>query len=59
MNNHYAYIPSHYLELYRGDYVLLKHVGMNKFDYYFEVGRETIPPVDQPWSLYALSLIHI
>ncbi|OGW72433.1 MAG: hypothetical protein A2Y02_01275 [Omnitrophica bacterium GWA2_52_12] len=54
VNNHFASIPNHYLELYKGDVVLLRHSGLAKIDYYFNVGFETMPPVDQPWSLYIL-----
>ncbi len=53
-NGHFAFIPQHYLELYHGDYALIKHVGLDKFDYFFDIGFENIPPVDQPWSLYIL-----
>ncbi|OGW80375.1 MAG: hypothetical protein A3G33_10395 [Omnitrophica bacterium RIFCSPLOWO2_12_FULL_44_17] len=56
VNRHYAYMPANYLELYRGDYILIKHVGLSSFNYFFSMGRETIPPVDQPWSLYSLPL---
>ncbi|MCM8775070.1 MAG: UUP1 family membrane protein [Candidatus Omnitrophica bacterium] len=64
VNNHYASIPANYLILYRGDYVLLKYVGLSRFDYFISIGRERIPPVDQPWSLYALpihfqNLVHV
>ncbi len=54
VNGHYARIPENYLELYRGDYALIKHTGLSKFDYFFVIDRATIPPVDQNWSLYAL-----
>ncbi len=54
VNNHFAFIPEHYLELYWGDVALLRHVGLSKIDYYFNVGYETMPPVDQPWSLYVI-----
>ncbi len=54
VNNHFASIPNHYLVLYKGDVVLLRHSGLAKIDYYFSVNFETMPPVDQPWSLYIL-----
>lgn len=56
VNHHYAYLPADYLELYRGDYYLIKHTGLNKFNYFFVIGPERIPPVDNPWSLYALPI---
>ncbi len=56
VNNHYATIPSHYLELYRGDYVLVKHLGLSQFEYFFSVRPERIPPLDNPWSLYVLPI---
>ncbi len=56
VNNHFASIPNHYLELYRGDYFLCKHVGLSKFEYFFIIDTEKMPPVDNPWSLYALPI---
>jgi len=54
VNGYYAHIPNHYLELYRGDYVLFKHLGLSDFNYFFVIDTERIPPVDNPWSLYVL-----
>jgi len=54
VNNYFAEIPKHYLELYHGDVALLRHAGLSKIDYYFNVTYESMPPVDQPWSLYVL-----
>ncbi|MBI4971029.1 MAG: UUP1 family membrane protein [Candidatus Omnitrophica bacterium] len=56
VNNYFAYMPNHYVELYRGDYPLFKHVGLLKFDYYFVITKERIPPLDNPWSLYVLPI---
>jgi len=56
VNGHYAMIPNNYLELYRGDYYLFKHVGLEKFNYFFIISPERMPPVDNPWSLYALPI---
>ncbi|MDD5084945.1 MAG: UUP1 family membrane protein [Candidatus Omnitrophica bacterium] len=56
VNKHYGSIPGHYLELYRGDYFLLKHSGIETIQYFFIFARERIPPVDSAWSLYALPL---
>ncbi len=53
-NDHFGEIPPFYLELYRGDYFLIKHVGMKKFKYTFIISEESIPPLDNPWSLYVL-----
>jgi hypothetical protein len=54
VNGHFAFIPNHYLELYRGDYVLIKHLGVTDFEYFFIIGPERLPPIDNPWSLYVL-----
>ena len=54
VNGHFAAMPDNYLELYRGDYALIKHVGLLSFDYYFIMSRSNVPPLDQSWSLYAL-----
>lgn len=56
VNDNYASIPNHYLELYRGDYFLVKHIGVEKFEYFFVINPEKVPPVDNPWSLYVLPL---
>ncbi len=56
VNNHFAETPANYVELYRGDYPLFKHVGLSKFQYFFVIGPERIPPVDNPWSLYVLPI---
>lgn len=56
VNGHYASIPSHYVELYRGDYYLIKHIGLSKFEYFFIIEPERMPPVDNPWSLYVLPI---
>ncbi len=54
VNDYYATLPAHYLELYRGDYSLIKHTGLKKLEYFFIVGEEKMPPLDNPWSLYIL-----
>jgi len=56
VNDHFAFIPTNYVELYRGDYFLVKHLGLTKFDYFFVIGMERLPPVDHPWSLYVLPI---
>jgi hypothetical protein len=53
VNNHYAFMPNDYLELYRGDYALIKYIGSSKLDYFFLINKEKIPPIDQLWSLYS------
>lgn len=56
VNGYFAEIPDYYLELYRGDYALIKHVGLKKFEYFFVIGEESVPPLDNPWSLYVLPI---
>jgi hypothetical protein len=56
VNDYFAQVPDHYLELYRGDYALIKHVGIKKFEYFFVIGEEAVPPLDNPWSLYVLPI---
>lgn len=56
VNDYFAYIPNHYVELYRGDYPLFKHLGLAQFDYFFTISKERIPPLDNPWSLYVLPM---
>ncbi|HNV85835.1 MAG TPA: 7TM domain-containing protein [Candidatus Omnitrophota bacterium] len=53
-NNYFAYIPNHYLELYRGDTALIRYLGLSKLEYLFSIRKEKMPPVDNPWSLYVL-----
>ncbi len=43
-NGHFASLPKHYLELYRGDHQLFKHSANINFDYYFTSSREYIAP---------------
>jgi len=54
VNGYYARLPNNYLELYRGDYALIKHLGISGFSYFFVINTERIPPVDNSWSLYVL-----
>jgi hypothetical protein len=54
VNNYYAMIPDHYLELYRGDVALLRHYGVDHFNYLFSISTEHARPVIHPWSLYVL-----
>ncbi|MDP3980120.1 MAG: 7TM domain-containing protein, partial [Chlamydiota bacterium] len=56
VNNHFAFLPENYLEIYRGDYSLIKHIGLSDFSYQFVIERKRIPPIDQTWSLYALPM---
>lgn len=56
VNDYYAHLPDHYLELYRGDYALIRHLGLKKIEYFFVIGDETVPPLDNPWSLYVLPI---
>ncbi len=41
-NGHFAFLPAHYLELYRGDEVLFKHTRNIGFDYEFEIRSNKI-----------------
>lgn len=56
VNDYYAYLPEHYLELYRSDVALIRHLGLQKIEYFFVIGPENVPPLDNPWSLYALPI---
>ncbi len=56
VNNHFAEVPNNYLEIYRGDYSLIRYSGLEKIDYYFAISKERIPPIDSPWSLYILPI---
>lgn len=56
VNNHYAFIPENYLELYKGDYPLWRYYRMEEFDYNFSIGREKLPPIEDAWSFYQLPL---
>jgi len=55
-NDYFAYLPNHYLELYRGDTALIRHLGLSKIEYFFSIRKEKMPPVDNPWSLYVLPI---
>lgn len=56
VNNHYALLPTGVLELYRGDYALIKRGGVQKFDYFFMLHPSSMLPLSERWSLYALPL---
>ncbi len=43
-NGHFAALPKHYLELYRGDHQLFRHTSDINFGYYFNSAREYIAP---------------
>ena len=40
LNGHYASLPAHYLELYKGDYFLIKHTRDMAFDYLYVINKE-------------------
>ncbi len=39
LNNHYAYLPSNYLEIYKGDEFLITHTPGIQFDYTYEISE--------------------
>ena len=43
-NNYFAELPSHYLELYRGDHSLFRHTANIQFDYQFDTNEKKIAP---------------
>lgn len=43
-NHYFAELPSHYLELYRGDQSLFRHTANIQFDYRFDTNEEKIAP---------------
>ncbi|NQZ77733.1 MAG: transglutaminase family protein, partial [Ekhidna sp.] len=42
LNGHFASLPAHYLELYRGDHFLLKHTQDIHFDYLYVIEKERV-----------------
>ncbi len=54
VNNYFAMVPDHYLEIYRGDAPLFRFFGTDKIDYSFTIKRGHTRPVKRPWSLYIL-----
>jgi hypothetical protein len=56
VNDHYALLPTGVLELYRGDYALIKRLGVQKFDYFFMLQPTSMLPISESWSLYALPI---
>ncbi|WP_274473895.1 7TM domain-containing protein [Mangrovimonas aestuarii] len=44
LNNHFAYLPANYLELYVGDEFLITHTAGIKFDYAFEINEKVSLP---------------
>ncbi|GAA3593924.1 inactive transglutaminase family protein [Flavivirga amylovorans] len=47
INNHFAYIPANYLELYEGDEFLLTRTSKINFDYNYELKRQVNIPFIQ------------
>ena len=43
-NGHFAALPAHYLRLYTGDQVLIRHTSNINFDYYFDINEVLISP---------------
>jgi alpha-L-glutamate ligase-like protein len=43
-NGHFAALPAHYLRLYTGDQVLIRHTSNINFDYHFDIQEELISP---------------
>ncbi|WP_103068940.1 7TM domain-containing protein [Aquimarina sediminis] len=39
LNNHFAYLPSNYLELYQGDKSLITHTAGIQFDYTYQINQ--------------------
>lgn len=44
LNHHFAQIPAHYLELYRGDLAEFKHTSGITYRYEFKMRPELVPP---------------
>lgn len=42
LNGHFASLPAHYLELYRGDEFLITRKGGIEFDYIYDIKRERV-----------------
>jgi len=40
LNGHFAYLPAHYLELYKGDHFLISRTEEVLFDYQFDIKRQ-------------------
>jgi hypothetical protein len=45
LNGHFAYLPSHYLELYTGDHFLITHTPNILFDYTYEMKKASHIPL--------------
>ncbi|MCB9799765.1 MAG: hypothetical protein H6757_03275 [Candidatus Omnitrophica bacterium] len=56
VNNHFAFLPANYLEMYRGDYALIRHMRLESFEYFFVIEHGKIPPADPFFTLYSLPL---
>ncbi len=58
LNGHLAYLPSNYMELYKGDYFLISRTANIDFDYQYHIRKhETIAQnVKSDYTLWALPL---
>lgn len=55
-NNHYAYLPANYLELYEGDHALITHTKDIIFDYNYHITEELVLPYTPSQALTMTSI---
>lgn len=59
LNGHFAYLPAHYMELYRGDEFLIRRSPAMAFDYAFTIERSSRYDVASAHSLSLWNLLQV
>ncbi len=58
LNNHFASLPAHYMQLYSGDLFLLKHTKDIDFNYLFEIKSSSIASFQKDSKHYNIGLFN-
>ena len=51
INDHFAFLPAHYLTLYYGDKVLFKHTANVNYQYFFKMTKRLVPRIEAQQEL--------
>lgn len=58
LNGHFAFLPQHYMELYKGDHFLISRTANIAFDYQYTIEKQSYLPatIKSAYTLWALPL---
>ncbi len=57
LNDHFASLPAHYMQLYTSDLYLIKHTTDINFDYVFDISSSYIAALHNPHNQYASPIL--